>query len=71
MLTHQEFTGTMFNIYRRTKDESDYNATRFLQMLTEHNGLEAVRFLIHTEEISDGYIALCGRRRLNFTFVYK
>ena len=67
MPTPQEFTETMFNIYRSARDECDYNATRFLQMLNEHGGLETARILIHSERVSDGYVALWERQRLDLT----
>ena len=67
MPTEQEFTEAMYNIYRRARNECDYNATRFLQMLTEHNGLGTARILIHSERVSDGYTALWDRGRLDLT----
>jgi hypothetical protein len=30
----------MFQIYARARDECHYHATRFLQMLNEHRGVE-------------------------------
>jgi len=36
----KEFDMAMMGIYRRAKSEAGYNATRFLQMLQEHRGLE-------------------------------
>lgn len=67
MPTPQEFTDAMYNIYRRAKDECDYNATRFLQMVTEYGGLETARILIHSDRVSDGYIALWEKGRLDLT----
>ncbi len=67
MPTQQEFTEAMYTIYSRAKNECGYNATRFLQMLTEGDGLETARILIHSERISDGYTALWGRGRLDLT----
>ena len=67
MPTPQEFTEAMFNIYRSARDEYNYNATRFLQMLNEHDGLETARILIHSDRVSDGYVALWERQRLDLT----
>jgi len=67
MPTEQDFTEAMYNIYRSAKDECNYNATRFLKMLNEHNGLENARILIHSDKVSDGYIALWERHRMDLT----
>lgn len=60
---HQE----MINIYRRAKTECDYNATRFLQMVTELGGLQAAKALLHAPGLSDGFTALWERGRLDLT----
>jgi hypothetical protein len=62
-----QFDEEMLNIYRRAKLEVGYNASLFLQMLTEHGGLETARILIHKDKISDGYTALYLRGRLDIT----
>lgn len=67
MPIEQDFTEAMFNIYKSARDECSYNATRFLHMLNEHNGLETARILIHSDKVSDGYIALWERQRLDLT----
>jgi hypothetical protein len=41
------FDKAMFAIYRRAKDEANYNATIFLQMLTETDGLTTAKTLIN------------------------
>ena len=61
------FDEAMMNIYQRALSECDYNATRFLQMLYEHRGLETARILLHASNISDGYVALWERKRLDLT----
>jgi len=57
----------MTDIYRRAKDDAGYNATRFLQMLAEHGGLETSRILLHAPAVSDGYTELWKRHRLDLT----
>jgi len=62
-----EFHEAMLEIYRRAKSEADYNATRFLGMVSERGGLETARFLLNAATVSDGYAALWERRRLDLT----
>ena len=65
--TEHRFDMAMMNIYNRAKTEAKYKATRFLQMLHEHRGLETARILLHSPTVSDGYTALWERRRLDLT----
>ncbi len=37
------FDSAMFKLYKRAKRKAGYNATRYLQMLDEHRGLETAR----------------------------
>lgn len=62
-----QFHESMINIYRAAKSEAQYNAQRFLQMVVDHGGLEAARMLIHSSQVSDGYVALWERGRLDLT----
>jgi len=62
-----EFNSEMFNIYKLAKRECNYNATRYLQMIYEHGGLMTARILLHSNKISDGFIALWECNRLNLT----
>jgi len=62
-----EFDMAMMDIYLRAKTEAGYNATRYLQMLEEHRGLDTARILLHTPHVSDGYTALWERKRLDLT----
>ena len=50
---------------KRALAEANYNASRFLQMLHEHRGLETARILLHATRVSEGYTALWERRRLD------
>jgi hypothetical protein len=62
-----QFDQAMFDVYRRAKEEAGYNATMFLQMLTEHRGLLTAKTLINAPKPSDGYTALYMRGRLDLT----
>lgn len=61
------FHEAMLNIYRKAKSEAKYNAVRFLQMVTDHGGLEAAHILINSNTVSEGYTALWERGRLDLT----
>ena len=62
-----EFHEAMLNIYRKAKSEAKYNAVRFLQMVTDHGGLETAHILINSDTVSEGYTALWERGRLDLT----
>jgi hypothetical protein len=62
-----QFDQAMFEVYRRAKDEAGYNATIFLQMLTDNRGLRTAKTLINAAKPSDGYTALYMRGRLDLT----
>jgi hypothetical protein len=51
----EEFDEAMFRVYQRALLEAKYNATRFLQMLEEHRGLETARILLHSPHVSEGH----------------
>src|SRR5258708_4962394 len=57
----------MMDVYLRARNECGYNATRYLQMLHEHRGLETARILLHASNVSEGYVALWERKRLDLT----
>ena len=61
------FDEAMMDVYRRALSECGYNATRFLHMLYEHRGLETARILLRASKVSEGYIALWERKRLDLT----
>jgi hypothetical protein len=61
------FDLAMMSIYHRARNEARYTATRFLQMLHEHRGLETARILLHSSAVSEGYTALWERGRLDLT----
>jgi hypothetical protein len=61
------FDDAMMRIYVRAKNEVRYNATRYLQMLHDHRGLETARILVMADQPSEGYTALWERSRLDLT----
>ena len=63
----RNFELDMHNIYRRARIEANYNATRYLQMLDNHGGLETAHILINAPQVSEGYSALWERGRLDLT----
>ncbi len=62
-----QFDEAIFTVYKRAKDEAHYNATKFLQMLTDGGGLRTAKSLINAAKPSDGYTALWERKRLDLT----
>jgi hypothetical protein len=38
-----------------------------LQLLHEHRGIETAQILLHASKVSDGYVALWERQRLDLT----
>ncbi len=63
----KQFHVAMIDIYKRAKSDVGYNATRFLRMVSEHGGLETAKILIRSNAVSEGYIALHDRQRLDLT----
>jgi hypothetical protein len=43
-----EFGKVMFEIYKKAKSEAKYNATIFLQMITDRGGLATAKLLINS-----------------------
>lgn len=63
----RRFHGAMIEIYEKAKRETGYNATRFLQMVSELGGLTAARRLLAAPAVSDGFTSLWERGRLDLT----
>jgi hypothetical protein len=61
------FDNAMMDVYRKALSECDYKATRFFHMLSEHRGLETARILLRASKVSEGYVALWERKRLDLT----
>ena len=57
----------MVRIYDTAKRDLSYNATRFIQMVSEHGGLEAARQLLRAPGVSDGFTTLWEHRRLDLS----
>jgi len=62
-----EFDQRMAGIYSRAKEEANYKASRFLEMLSEHGGVQTAHMLLASSKVSDGYTALWERGRLDLT----
>jgi hypothetical protein len=62
-----DFHKEMLAIYRLAKEECDYTATRFLQMVANDGGLKTAQKLISATNPSDGFTALWEKRRLDLT----
>jgi hypothetical protein len=52
---------------RDSQRELGYNATRFLQMLSEHGGLVTAKQLLWADKPSDGFTTLWDHGRLDLT----
>ena len=63
----RRFHRAMISIYETAKRELGYNATRFLQMLSEQGGLVTARQLLWSDTPSDGFTTLWERHRLDLT----
>lgn len=61
----RQFNKAMVAVYEDAKRETGYNATRFLQMISEQGGVATARQLLHSTNVSDGFTALWERRRLD------
>ncbi len=61
------FHRAMIGIYEKAKEECNYNATRFLAMVSERGGLATARALLATPRPSDGFTALWECKRLDLT----
>jgi hypothetical protein len=63
----RQFNRAMVAIYETAKRELGYNATRFLQMLSEHGGVATAKQLLWTDAPSDGFTTLWDHGRLDLT----
>lgn len=62
-----EFHRAMVDIFTKAKNEADYLATRYLQMVAQLGGVNAAKKLINSDKPSEGYTALWERKRLDIT----
>lgn len=63
----RRFHQAMVSIYNTAKRELGYNATRFLQMLSQQGGLATAKQLLWDDRPSDGFTTLWERGRLDLT----
>lgn len=63
----REFHAAMVEIYHAAKRETGYNATRYLQMVSEQGGLSAAKVLLASDAVSQGFTELWQRYRLDLT----
>jgi hypothetical protein len=61
------FNEDMKNIYRIAKKELGYNATRFLQIISEKGGLQAAKILISKDGGTYGFEVLWEHKRLDLS----
>lgn len=57
------FHKEMINLYRITRPEFDYLASRLLFAVTRHGGINVAKILLHASTLSEGFLMLseCGR----------
>jgi len=63
----RRFDMAMRDVYTRARDETGYNATVFLRMLSDHGGLGTARRLLSSSSVSAGFAALWQRGRIDLT----
>ncbi|GLR68309.1 hypothetical protein GCM10010909_29900 [Acidocella aquatica] len=63
----QRFTARMFEIYKNAKEQANYTASIFYDMITRNGGLLTAKTLISALKPSVGYTALYERNRLDLT----
>lgn len=63
----KEFHLRMVKLYEDGKDQIEYNATRFCQMITKHRGVETARKLLASDEYSEGMTKLWEKGRLDLS----
>ena len=63
----QRFEAALLDACRRALKETGYDARRFLQMFHDIGGLRTAQELLATERVTEGYIAMWERGRLDLT----
>ena len=61
------FHNAMVTIYQTAKKELNYNATRFLQLVSDNGGLRAAKQLIAVDGGTDGFEVLWEHGRLDLS----
>jgi hypothetical protein len=67
VIAAKQFHRAMVGIYETAKRDLGYNATRFLQMISEQGGLATARQLLWSDTPSDGFTTLWQHGRLDLT----
>ncbi len=62
-----EFNNEMLTVYTGAKEECNYNATRYLQMISVNGGLVTAKKLLAENKIHDGLTSLYLCNRLDLT----
>ncbi len=63
----RQFEELLISLYRKALNECGYNATRFLQMLREHGGLQTAKMLLHSPGFQYGFEKMWELKRLDLT----
>jgi hypothetical protein len=63
----RKFHRAMVGIYETSKRELGYDATRFLQMLSEQGGVATAKHLLWNNAPSEGFTTLWSHGRLDLT----
>lgn len=61
----RRFENAMRDIYARAKHEARYDAKAYLRMLAEHGGLGTAKRLLASSSVSEGFVALWERQRVD------
>lgn len=67
MVSTAALDDAMREVYVRAKNEAGYNATDYLQMLSQQGGLGTAKRLLASNKLPSGFVALWERRRLDLT----
>ncbi len=66
-LLEKKFNSDMINIYVQAKKELGYNATRFMQLVSEKGGLTAAKQLVTKDGGTYGFEVLWENKRLDLS----
>lgn len=61
------FHNKMIEVYRHAKEECNYSASRFLQLVNEKGGLQAAKSLLSSARYPEGLTRLWEARRLDIS----
>ncbi len=61
----KQFDAAMKDVYVRAKREAGYDAKAYLGMLAEHGALGTARRLLSSSYVSDGFVTLWERKRMD------